>query len=95
MVADHGTARAGGHDDVFGILEHIEKMQGYIAGRLAIAAVERRLATTGLGLAKFDLASGALQHVGHGDSNLGKYLIYDASDEQRNPVGHQVRIVTE
>src|SRR5260370_42350467 len=50
MMRDHGRARTGWHDDVFGCSEHIQKMPGDLPGLLAISAVECRLATARLRL---------------------------------------------
>jgi len=59
-------------------------MCGDAAGFIHIAAVERGLAAAGLVLAEIDLASGALQNFGHGDSDARENLIDDAGDKNRD-----------
>jgi hypothetical protein len=41
-----------------------------------------------LGFAKFHLAAGAFEDFGHRDAYIGKNLIDDAGDEERDSNGH-------
>src|SRR5580698_7061353 len=59
VMADHGTTGAGRDHDIFRSLEGLQKMFRDGAGFIAIAAIERWLRATGLGLAKFHFAAGA------------------------------------
>ena len=88
MMRDHRCARARGHDDVFGIPEHIKEMPGDGARFVRIAGVEGGLPAAGLGFWKVDLVAQALQHLGDGDADLRENLIHDAGDKQGDASAH-------
>ena len=69
---------------VFGIAKDIQKMQGDLARFIGIAGVESGLAAAGLRFGEINLVAQALQHLRHGDANLGENLIDDAGDKQRD-----------
>src|SRR5258708_1125429 len=67
-----------------------------LAGLFAVSGVEGGLAAAGLGLPEIDLVADALQHLGHGETDLGKDLIDDAGDEQRDTATrHELRLYGE
>ena len=79
-------------------IRHREKRRGNGAPRRAlrpVAGVEGRLAAAGLPLGKVEPAAGAFEHVGHRQPDLGKQLIDDAGDKQRNPHDDSVSHGTE
>ncbi len=82
VVRDHGRARAGGHDDVLAIAEHVEEMPGDSARFIRVAGVEGGLAAAGLGRGEIDLITEVLQHLRDGDADLREGLIDDAGDKQ-------------
>ncbi len=91
VVRNHGRARSGRDNDVFGIAECIEKVPGDCARFFGKAAIERGLAAAGLRVRKINLEAQPLQHLSHGDSDLWEHLIDDAGDEQRDALFHGVR----
>jgi 3-deoxy-D-manno-oct-2-ulosonic acid (Kdo) hydroxylase len=88
VMRNHRRAGARRHDDVFGIAEDIQEVPRDGARFVRIAGIKRRLAATSLGRGKVNLVSQALQHLRDGDADLGKNLIDDAGDKQRNGLAH-------
>ncbi len=82
MMGDHGSAGAGGDDDVFGIAEDAEEVAGDAGGFGAIAAIEGGLAAAGLGFGEIDGVAEALEDGGDGEADLGEDLIDDAGGKE-------------
>ena len=89
MMRDHRSARARRHHHVFGVAEDIQEVPGHLAGFLAIAGVEGRLAAARLIPRKVDLVAEALQDIRHRHANRREELIHDAGDEYRDPLSHE------
>jgi hypothetical protein len=63
-------------------------MPRYRARFGAIAAVEGRLAATGLGLGKIHSEAQALENVHQSQTNLGEELVDHARNKERDPASH-------
>ena len=85
VMLNHSCAGAGGHNDVLGVAEDVQKMPGNLARFLGISAVERRLAAARLGPRKIDLETETVEHLSHRDADLREELVDDAGDEKRDP----------
>ncbi len=89
VVRDHRRAGARGHHYVFGFGKYVQEMERHLAGLFAIAAVEGRLAATGLSFWKADIESRALKDIRHGETHVWKNLIDYAGNKKGNPFGHR------
>jgi hypothetical protein len=54
-----------------------------------VPGVESGLPATGLGLGEIEFIAQLFQHIGHAQADLGKQLIDQAGDEQRDTLDHR------
>ena len=96
VMRHHRGAGTGRRHNALRGFEGVEEMARHGARFVAIAAVEGGLPTAGLALREVDLVAEAFENVGHIHADLGKKLVDNAGDEQRDPITHaETRIVTE
>ena len=94
MMFDHAGAGAGRRHHGVEIFESFNHLAGDGCGIAAVARIMRRLAATGLRTRRFDHAAGILEQLDRGEADAGAKQINQAGDEQANPEGAALRLLT-